>query len=53
MDKKLRDWTLGEIKEFCESLGPYSHSCDYCPFSENANCVGKIIVRDLEKKENW
>lgn len=30
-DKPLKDWTLGEIKEFCESKAPYSEdTCEKC-----------------------
>ena len=29
MDKPLKDWTLEEIKEYCESKG---YECDTCDF---------------------
>lgn len=45
MNKRLRDYTLGEIKEFCESN---KNGCTGCPFSLISNDICIMCIIDNE-----
>lgn len=34
MNKTLKDWTLGEVQEYCDE-----HECRFCKFFQNRDCL--------------
>lgn len=57
MDKPLKDWTLGELKEWCYQYGK-AHTdkpCEQtCPIYQRGICCREWVHEwDLEEKPRW
>ena len=50
MDKPLKDWTLGEVQEYCDE-----HECGFCELFQNRDCLLNSSPNkwNLSKKPRW